>query len=190
MSLTAFVVPTFTQMLRGVSAWLDKAAAAKRAAGLDPDALLRLRLAADMYPLAAQIRFVAFQAQEPIYLLQGLPVPDALLAVRTEGWRAGQQPGALSEAQAYISDAIRHLTELAPVALDTGADVPISLTLPDGLIVDMTGTTYVRDWALPQFYFHVMTTYAILRHHGVDLGKVDYVPYMTAYLRSGTVPKP
>ncbi len=53
----------------------------------------------------------------------------------------------------------------------------------------MTGEQYARDWALPQFYFHAITAYAILRHHGVDLGKADYVPHMLAYVRPGTIPQ-
>lgn len=54
------------------------------------------------------------------------------------------------------------------------------------MIFDMTGEQYVRDWALPQIAFHQMIAYAILRHAGVPLGKVDYVPHMFGYLRSGT----
>ena len=188
MPLTSLLVPTFLQMLRGVSSWLDKGVAARHAAGSNPDTLLSLRLAADMYPLAAQLRFVAFQAQEPIYLLQGLPVPDTLLALRAEGWVAGEQPGTLSQAQRHINAAVQCLVDLAPGALDSGADRAVALPLPNGMIFDMTGAQYARDWSLPQFYFHVMTTYAILRHHGIDIGKADYVSYMTAYLRPGTFP--
>jgi uncharacterized protein len=65
MSLTNLLVPSFTQMLRGLSAWLDRATAHEQASGGELDALLSLRLAADMYPLAAQVRFACFQAQEP-----------------------------------------------------------------------------------------------------------------------------
>ena len=53
----------------------------------------------------------------------------------------------------------------------------------------MTGAQYVRDWTLPQFYFHVTTAYAILRNHGVALGKVDYVAHMLGYVRPGTMPQ-
>lgn len=55
--------------------------------------------------------------------------------------------------------------------------------LPIGLTFDLTAAQYARDWTLPQFYFHVMTAYAILRNAGVALGKADYVPHMFAYLR-------
>lgn len=50
----------------------------------------------------------------------------------------------------------------------------------------MVGDDYARDWALPQFYFHLVTAYALLRSQGVQLGKTDYVPHMFGYLRPGT----
>ena len=65
---------------------------------------------------------------------------------------------------------------------------PISFTLPNGMTFDMTAATYVRDWADPQFYFHRVAAYAVLRHMGVPLGKADYVAYMMQYLRPGTAP--
>ena len=65
---------------------------------------------------------------------------------------------------------------------------PIAHALPQGMVFDLTAEQYVRDWALPQFYFHVMTAYAILRAQGVELGKADYVAHMFAYLRPGTAP--
>ena len=48
---------------------------------------------------------------------------------------------------------------------------------------DLHTSSYVRDWALPQFYFHLMSAYAILRAAGVPLGKADYVGFMFQYLR-------
>ena len=65
---------------------------------------------------------------------------------------------------------------------------PIAHALPQGMIFDLTAGQFARDWALPQFYFHIMTAYAILRAQGVDLGKVDYVAHMFPYLRPGTLP--
>ena len=79
-------------------------------------------------------------------------------------------------------------TGLAPDALDGDPDRPIAHALPAGMIFDLTADRYARDWTLPQFYFHLMIAYAILRSEGVDLGKVDYVPHMFAYLRPGTMP--
>ncbi len=53
---------------------------------------------------------------------------------------------------------------------------------------DLTAATYVRDWALPQFYFHIVAAYAVMRHLGVPLGKADYAGYMMQHLRPGTAP--
>lgn len=66
------------------------------------------------------------------------------------------------------------------------AETPIAHDLPTGMIFDLTAEQYARDWALPQFYFHVMIAYAILRSEGVELGKADYVAHMFAHLRPGT----
>nr|WP_224756032.1 DUF1993 domain-containing protein [Burkholderia contaminans] len=188
-SPTQLLVPTFTQMLRAQSAWLNKAAAHRQAAGDAPDAAMSLKLAPDMYPLAAQARFSCFQAMEPVHRLRGEPLPDALLALREAGWNADAQPGTLADAQAIIAGTLTFLGDLAPDALDGGAALPIALELPNGIAFDMTGEQYARDWALPQFYFHAITAYAILRHHGVELGKADYVPHMLAYVRPGTIPQ-
>jgi len=77
------------------------------------------------------------------------------------------------------------LDELGSDALDAGAERSITLELPNGIIFDMTGEQYARDWALAQFYFHLITAYAILRSQKIELGKADYVPHMFAYLRPG-----
>jgi hypothetical protein len=176
-------------MLRALSAWLDKAAAHEEASGAEHAELLSLRLAADMYPLSAQVRFACFQAQEPAYRLRGQPLPESLENLRREGWDANAQPGLLRDAHVRIADTISFLSRLEPSALDEGAELSISLELPNGMVFDMTGEQYARDWSLPQFYFHLTAAYAILRNHGVELGKADYVSHMFAYLRSGSTPQ-
>ena len=188
MSLTDLLVPSFTHMLRAMCGWLDKAEAHGQAQDGAVDTLMSLRLAPDMYPLAAQLRFPCFQAQEAVLRLRGEPVPPALEEVRREGWMAGEQPGTLADARSRIEEALAALQHVAPGALDGGSDRPIALNLPNGMIFDMSGEQYARDWALPQFYFHTGIAYAILRNHGVALGKADLVPHMFAYLRAGTAP--
>jgi uncharacterized protein len=183
--LTQLLVPTFVQMLGSFSAWLDKAAADDKHA----DALMSLRLAPDMFPLNAQVRFACFQALEPIYRLRGMPVPEAALAVRGEGVKSNQQLGTFEEARACIAQTIAWLSELEADALDHAADKPLALDLPNGVVFDLTGASYARDWVLPQFYFHITTGYAILRHYGVGLGKPDYAAHMGPFIRPGTLPK-
>ncbi len=147
------------------------------------EALMSARLADDMYPLATQLRFAALQAQEAGYRLRGEDMPGRLLALGSEARGAGEAPGSVADARSRIDEALAFLAE---ARLD--AEAPVALELPNGMAFNMAAEEYVRDWALPQFYFHVVTAYAILRHHGVAIGKGDYVPHMFAYLRPGTAP--
>jgi hypothetical protein len=188
MDFTALLIVSLSNQLAAVSGWLDKAEAfaADRPGG--PDALLALRLAPDMFALTTQLRFLAFQAQEPVFRLRGEEVPEAVLAIRQEGRDGGERPGTWAEARGRIAETSQFLASVGPGELAGAAAEAIVHALPNGMVFDMTGEQYVRDWALPQAAFHQMAAYAILRHAGVPLGKVDYVPHMFAYLRSGAAP--
>jgi hypothetical protein len=188
MQLTDLLIPTVSSQLRAASAWLGKAEAFAAERGESADSLLTLRLAPDMFPLVTQLRFLAFQAQEPVYRLRGAELPDALLKVRQEGLDGGDAPGTVADARARLAEALTFLSEVTPGELDAAATMPIAHSLPNGMVFDMTGEQYVRDWSLPQIAFHQMIAYAILRQAGVPLGKADYVPQMFAYLRPGTMP--
>jgi uncharacterized protein len=184
--LTALLVHSLSNQLNAVSGWLDKAEAFAAARGERPDALLSLRLAPDMFPLTTQLRFLAFQAQEPVYRLRGEAVPEAVLQVRQEGRDGGERPGSWEQARARIAEAA--FAAVGPDEFDAATDRPLAHDLPTGMTFDMTSQTYVRDWALPQAAFHQLMTYALLRQAGVPLGKADYVRHMFAYLRPGTAP--
>lgn len=186
MSLTQLLVPSFRQMLGTLSTWLDKAQAQLPAD--DAQALLSARLAPDMFPLSTQIRFACVQAHEAIARLRGEAFSAARDQLLEEGRNAGEQPGSLADAKDRIAQTVALLEALAPDALD-GPDRMIAHALPNDMIFDLTAEQYARDWALPQFYFHLMTAYAILRAQGVNIGKADYVPHMFAYLRPGTLPQ-
>lgn len=188
MKLTDLLIPTLSNQLRAASGWLDKAEGFTAERGESPERLLALRLAPDMFPLTTQLRFLAFQAQEPIYRLRGEAVPEAVLQVRQEGRDGGEMPGSWAAARARVAEAADLLAAVSPGELDPAAEKAIAHELPNGMIFDMTGEQYVRDWALPQVAFHQMIAYAILRQAGVPLGKVDYVPHMFPYLRPGTAP--
>ncbi|NWK94941.1 DUF1993 domain-containing protein [Sphingobium lactosutens] len=186
MSLTSLLIPTYRQMLQSLSAWLEKAQA--QLAGDDADALLSARLAPDMFPLATQIRFACVQAWEGVHRLQDQPLPPLVQTLIDEGRQAGENPGSIASARARIGDTIAMLDGLAQDALDREAQQPLAHELPNGMIFDLTAESYARDWTLPQFYFHVMTAYTILRKEGIALGKADYVAHMLPHLRPGTVP--
>lgn len=186
MSLTNLLVPTCSQMLTTLSGWLDKAHAQMPEGGAE--ALLSARLASDMFPLSTQIRFACVQAQEGVFRLKGEEFPTSVATLLDEGRSANEHPGSIADAQTRIHETIALLDELAPDALDVDPTGSIAHALPSGMIFDLTAQQYVRDWALPQFYFHLMIAYAILRSEGVNLGKADYVTHMFTHLRPGTMP--
>ncbi len=186
MTLSDLLVPTYRNMLRTLRGLLDKAEAQLGAE--KTEALLSARLAPDMFPLATQIRFSCVQAQEGPLRLLGQSL-DAIQPVLDEGRSGGERPGTLADARGRIDEALEFLDGLPPQALDARpADAPLELTLPMGLTFDLTREQFARDWALGQFYFHVMAAYAILRSSGVGIGKADYVPHMLAFLRPGSAP--
>lgn len=179
MTLPDILVPTYVQMLGALSAWLAKAEAQM------PDGraetLLVARLAPDMFPLATQIRFACVQAQEGMFRLLGQAFPLSIEVLLDEGRNVADRPGSMADAQARIAETIAMIEAADVPELDPAT--PIAHALPQGMVFDLTAEQYVRDWALPQFYFHVMTAYAILRSHAVELGKADYVAHMFSYLR-------
>ena len=186
MSLINLLVPTYTQMLKALSAWLAKAEAQMAHGGAD--GLLAGGLAPDMFPLSTQIRFACVQAQEGIYRLRGEALPASIETLLNEGRNAREHPGSIADAQARIAETLALLNDLTPSMVDGDPERPIAHALPNGMIFDLTAEQYARDWALPQFYFHLMAAYSILRSEGVELGKVDYVAHMLPYLRPGTMP--
>lgn len=184
MTPTELLAPTYAQMLKALAAWLGKA----RDEAEDADALMAARLAPDMFPLATQVRFACVQAYEGVYRLRDEAFPPVVDTVLNEGRNAGDAPGTLKDAVDRIEETLAFLDTVAPDAMDAGAARPLGLELPMGLAFDFDGDRYVRDWALPQFYFHITMAYSILRNQGVTIGKADYVPHMFAYLRPGTGP--
>lgn len=184
MSLTSLLVPTTLQMLQALAMWLGKAAARSE----DAEGILSARLAPDMFPLSSQVRFACLQAYEAAFRLRNEAFPQIVNDLAEEGRNADDRPGKIADAQARIAETRSFLAGLAPDALDAGAGLAIALELPNGMIFDMTGDQYARDWALPQFNFHLITAYAILRSQGVNLGKADYIQHALAYLRPGTMP--
>ena len=173
MTLHALTVPTFAQMLKGLSAQIDKGAALAKDKAFDPSVLVNGRLAPDMFPFSAQVRFTCFQATDAGAKLAGVTGP---------GMPEGE--ASLEDLTGHIAAAIAFVESVPAAAFDGAEDRQIVLNLPGGLVFEMTGAQFVRDWALPQFYFHAVTAYDILRHNGVALSKRDYVAHAVGYLKS------
>lgn len=185
MTLTSLLVPTYRQMLEGFHGWLVKA---ENETPEKAEALLSARIAPDMFPLSTQVRFACLQVHEAVFRLKGEAFTEYFGELVHEGRNAADLPGTMADAKARIQEAIALLDNLAPDALDGDESRPIAHEIPNGMIFDLTAAQYARDWALPQFYFHLMSAYAILRGHGVALGKADFIPHMFPYLRAGTIP--
>lgn len=188
MTLNDTLVPTYLQMLKALSAWLGKAAEqlpTDRAA-----AIMNARLAPDMFPLFTQVCFTCVQAQEGVSHLRQQSLPASLATLRDEGVNAGSGAQTIADAQALIAEAISIVETASAGIPELASDTAVAHTLPNGMIFDLNAEQYVRDWALPQFYFHLMAAYAILRAEGVNLGKADYSAHMFGLIRPGTMAAP
>lgn len=186
MLLIDLLTPTYIQMLSAMSDWLGKAEAQ-----MPPDEaemLLSERLASDMFPLSTQIRFACVQALEGVYRLKGESFPQSIDILLEEGRNADKHPGTIADAQTRIAETMAIVNAMSAND-DPDRERPITHALPNGMIFDLSAKQYSRDWALAQFYFHVVIAYAILRSKDVEIGKADYAAHMFAFLRPGTMPQ-
>jgi len=181
MTLSDLLLPTYVQMLGTLSSWLAKAEA-QRPAG-QAETLMAARMAPDMFPLATQVRFACRQAQEGVFRLKRQDFPASLQTLLDEGRNGGKRPGTIADARARITETLAVVNDAATANIAIDGATPMAHALPNGMTLDLTAEQYARDWALPQFYFHVVTAYAILRAQGVELGKADYVSHMLPYMR-------
>lgn len=171
MSIHQVNICGFAQMLRALRGQLDKADAHALTTGYPSRDLLSARLAPDMYPLAKQIQFACTQAREALCRLTGQALPVLCT------------PGDMDQARQLIDETLDHLAAADAAQIDAGASLDVAIELAGGLAFDMKGSEYAANWATPQFYFHLITAYSILRHNGVPLRKADYVPHMFAWMR-------
>ncbi|MGH8728502.1 MAG: DUF1993 domain-containing protein [Burkholderiales bacterium] len=156
-------VPTLIRMLNNLSAILEKAAAHAEAKKIDPAVLTSSRLYPDMLPLARQIHIATDQAKGCGARLAGIEPP-----------KFEDKEVTFPELIARIQKTISFLRELKPEQIDGSEKKTITLQVR-GSTLTFEGMTYLLNFALPNFYFHVTTAYDILRHCGVELGKRDYL---------------
>ncbi|WP_298470721.1 DUF1993 family protein [uncultured Erythrobacter sp.] len=165
MTLQTHTISTWRNMLRALSGMLGKAAAHESAG-----TLMEGRLADDMLPFATQIRMLA---NFPRQALNSLANADF---VSNE-----EDPTSLEDAKARIAETLAMLDTVADDAF-IADEAMVDLDLPNGMKFRLSAADYVRDWAFPNFYFHVSIAYAIMRSNGVELGKADLVPHMMQHL--------
>ncbi|MCB9550065.1 MAG: DUF1993 domain-containing protein [Myxococcales bacterium] len=163
---------TFTTRLGVLDALLKKGLAHWTAQGGEADALLGLRLADDMYPLAHQVAFACEQARQ----LAAFWIGEELAPLDPAGWTLADAHAAIADAQARLAGI--DVADLAPLARTKHR------TLQGGMYLELSGEDYLADWMMPNFHFHLVTAYAILRHHGTVIGKADYMAHLMPFVRA------
>ncbi|MEY4270952.1 MAG: hypothetical protein RLZZ58_2168 [Pseudomonadota bacterium] len=162
----------FSQQAQALLGQLAKAESWCADHGIAESDFLGTRLAADMRPLSGQLNFVVAELLKPMRHLTGQALPDPADALPT-----------IASHRARISAALAVIGGLRGDQVDGDPARRITLELPNGMAFDMSAADYVRDWAVPQFFFHIMAAYALMRHNGVPLGKADFVPHMARHAR-------
>jgi hypothetical protein len=156
-------VPVLMHGLTNLKMILDKAEAHAAARQIDPSVLTSSRLYPDMLPLARQVHIATDIAKGCAARLAGVDAP-----------KYDDVEVTFDELSERIDKTIAYLKEFEVAQIDGSEERPITLKMRSGPI-DFTGMTYLLYFALPNFYFHVTTAYDILRHCGVELGKLDYL---------------
>lgn len=156
-------VPSFAHMLTNLNGVLKKGEAHAVARKFEPSILLNARLAPDMFPLLRQVQIATDQAKGCVSRLAGMEPP---VFEDTEQ--------SFAELYLRVEKTIAHLQGFKPTQIDGSEQKTVELKTRTG-IRTWQGLNYLLDSVYPNFYFHVTTAYAILRHNGVEIGKTDFL---------------
>jgi len=164
MSLTMYQasIPVFVRMLDNLSGILDKAAAHAEAKKIDPAIFVNARLAPDMFPLSRQVQIATDMVKGCAARLAGIEVPSY-----------EDNESTFSELQARIAKTKAFIESVSASQVDGSEERKITLKFGSKEL-SFLGQAYLLDFVLPNVHFHLTTTYAILRHNGVEIGKKDY----------------
>lgn len=155
-------VPQFIKSLKNFMAIMDKAAAHADAKKFDVEILLNSRLAPDMFPFTRQVQITCDTAKLCASRLTGKAAP-----VQEDNEKT------FNDVKNRIQSVITYLESFKPEDYTNAAKAVITQPRWEGKT--LTGEQYVIHHAIPNFYFHMTTAYAILRNNGVDVGKKDYL---------------
>ncbi|MEQ1739031.1 MAG: DUF1993 domain-containing protein [Methyloglobulus sp.] len=156
-------IPVFVRMLGNLSSILDKAVIYAETKNIDPVILVNARLASDMYPLSRQVQIATDMVKGCAARLAGVDVPSY-----------EDNEVTFADLQARIAKTVTFLQSVSAEQVNGSEDRTVTLKLR-GREIQFLGQPYLLDFVLPNLYFHVTTTYAILRHNGVEIGKMDYL---------------
>jgi hypothetical protein len=163
-SMSSASLPVCKTMLGNLSHMLDKGQAHAEARKFDPQALLQYRLAPDMLPFTRQILIACDAAKNGVARISGLEAP-----------KFDDTEASFPELKARIQKTLDYLATVPADKLDGTEEKEITFPVGRDSTRTMKCEAYLKHWMLPNMFFHVTTAYAILRHNGVELGKVDYL---------------
>jgi len=164
MDLYAATVPVFDRMLANMQTWIRTARDHAKAKGFDESVYLTLRLAPDMLPLARQIQIASDSAKSGAARLAGIEVPS---------WPDNE--ATLDELLQRLQKTRDFLKTVDAGQINGAETRPISVPRRDKEPLQFEGQDFLRFFNLPNFYFHATMLYALLRHAGVPLGKLDFL---------------
>jgi hypothetical protein len=162
MNLYDVAIPTFIKQLRHMDRWIDKATTYAQSKKADPEVFTHARLAIDMFDFARQIQSACDTAKFTAAKLSGKEAPKHPDLEKT-----------LPELKARLASVIQYLESFKREDFAGAEDRSFSQSWMQGK--GLRGPDYLLAYALPNFYFHVVTGYDVLRHHGVELGKMDFL---------------
>jgi len=162
--LHAQSIPVFKQMLTALKTMLAQADAHAAAHSIDPNAYLQARLFPDMFALQKQVQIAADFARGVSARLAGVAVPA------NEG-----QENSFADLDAMLEQTLAFLDSLQAAQFDGSENREIVLRPGTPKEKKLSGHAYLVHYGVPQFFFHVTTVYAILRHNGIKIGKKDYM---------------
>ena len=157
-------VPVFKQMLGSLQTILQKAQVHAAEKKIEDQVFLQARLAPDMFNLIRQVQIAADFAKGVSARLAGVAVPDYQ-----------DTENSFEELQTRLSTTIDFISSLDAAQFEDSESREIVLRPGTPKEKKLMGNAYLLSYGLPQFFFHVTTTYAILRHNGIELGKRDYM---------------
>ena len=163
-SMYSASVPVFLQMLGSLDNLLVKAQAHAADKGIDAEVLLQSRLSPDMFPLVRQVQVACDFARSVTARLADADVP-----------KYDDTANTVVELRARIARTLAFLQGLDPMHFVASEEREILLRPGTPKERSIRGEAYLLAYGMPQFFFHVTTAYAILRHNGVQIGKKDYM---------------
>lgn len=165
MTLTMYEAsaPYFARMLRNLASILAKAETYAVSRKIDPAVLINARLFPDMLPMVKQVQIATDHAKGAVARLAGAELP-----------RYDDTEQSFAELQARIARTIAFVESFTAEQLANSEERDIAFTI-GGYDLAFKGAPYLMGFAIPNFYFHIVTAYNILRHNGVDIGKRDFI---------------